>query len=335
MLAGIGNVGKAFYGLLQEKHEFIQKLYGLDLRFKAVLKSDGGHLFGSVPGKGQRPDIAVWLSSSGPRWNPGLTAEAALKMGRPGVFVECTPSNIRTGEPGCRHIRAALKAGWHVVTANKGPLVVDFKGLRDLARRNHVWLKFSAATAAALPTLDVAIYSLAGAEIQAIEGILNGTSNYVLTRMGEGEDYAEALRNAQDKGIAEPNPELDVKGWDTAVKLLLIANSALGLDLTLQEIKVEGITRLAPDLLEKAKREGKAVKLIGRMTHSAGRWEGKVSPEILDPSHPLFGVNGMNKGITFVTDTMGCITVTGGKSDPRGAAAALLKDIINIFSPLP
>ena len=333
MLAGIGNVGKAFYGLVLEKHGYIQKLYGLDLRFKAVLKSNGGFFFASGLGKGKKPDIAAWLSSSGPHWNPGLTAEAALKTGRPGVFVECTPSNIRTGEPGRRHIRAALEAGWHVVTANKGPLVVDFKGLRDLARRNRVSLKYSAATAAALPTLDIAIYSLAGSEIQVIEGILNGTSNYILTRMGEGEGYAAALREAQDKGIAEPNPELDVNGWDTAVKLLLIANSALGLGLTLQEIEVEGITQLAPELLEKATREGKAVKLIGRVTRSANRWKAEVSPEVIDRSHPLFGVNGMNKGMTFVTDTMGRITVTGGKSDPRGAAAALLKDIIHILSP--
>jgi homoserine dehydrogenase len=335
VLAGFGNVGKAFYGLIREKHEYLRNHYGVDLRLKAVLKSDGGLFFGSGLGKGKRPDIATWPISASPHWNPGLTAEAVLKRTRPGVFVECTPSNIQTGEPGFGHIRAALEAGWHVVTANKGPLVVDFKSLRDLARRNHVFLKYSAATAAALPTLDVAMYSLAGAEIQVIEGILNGTSNYVLTRIGEGVDYAEALREAQDKGIAEHNPELDVKGWDTAVKLLLIANSVLGLDLTLKDIQVEGITQLAPELLERARQDGKAVKLIGRMTPSAGRWKAEVSPEIIDRSHPLFGVNGANKGITFITDTLGSITVTGGKSDPRGAAAALLKDIIHILTPLP
>jgi homoserine dehydrogenase len=256
-------------------------------------------------------------------------------MIRSGVLVDCTPSDIGTGEPGLGYIRTALKAGWHVVTADKGPLAVDFKGLRNLARRHHVSLKYSAATAAALPTLDVAIYSLAGAEIQSIEGILNGTSNYVLTRMGEGEGYAAALREAQDRGIAEPNPEHDVKGWDTAVKLLLIANSALGLDLTMPEIKVKGITRIGPELVKKAKRDGKAIKLIGRMTRSAGSWKAEVSPRIIDRLHPLFGVNGTNKGITFRTDTMGHITVTGGRSDPRGAAAALLKDIIHIYSPRP
>jgi homoserine dehydrogenase len=258
-----------------------------------------------------------------------------LRTVKPGVFVECTPSNIQTGEPGLGHLRAALKAGWHVVTANKGPLAVDFKGLRGLARRNHLALKYGAAAAAALPTLDVGLYSLAGAEIQAIEGILNGTTNYILTRLGEGTAYEEALKEAQAKGIAEHNPALDVEGWDTAVKLLLIANSILGLDLTLQDIKVEGITRISPELLERTKQEGKALKLFGRMSYAAGRWKAEVSPAAIDRSHPLFGVSGTNKGITFLTDTMGSVTVTGGKSDPRGAAAALLKDIIHIFAPLP
>src|SRR4030067_3007238 len=133
-------------------------------------------------------------------------------------------------------------------------------------------MKWSATTAAALPTLDGGLFSLAGAEIKAIEGILNGTSNYILTRMEEGAEYREALKEAQDKGIAEHNPALDVEGWDTAVKLLLIANSVLGLDITLQDIKVAGITKIPPELLARAKQKGKAYKLIGSMTRAAGRW---------------------------------------------------------------
>jgi homoserine dehydrogenase len=332
VLAGFGHVGKAFFELIQEKDEYLRKHYGLDLRLIAVLKSDGGFISNSGITHKNVPDRPGQNISYSPLWRPGHTVGSILKTAKPGVFVECTPSNIQTGEPGLGHIRAALKEAWHVVTANKGPLVIDFKGLRDLARRNHLVLKYSAAAAAALPTLDVGLYSLAGAEIQAIEGILNGTTNYILTRMGEGVAYEGALRETQDKGIAEHNPALDVEGWDTAVKLLLIANSVLGLDLTLQDIKVEGITKIPPELLARAKQEGKGLKLIGSMTRAGGRWKAEVSPAAIDRSHPLFGVSGTNKGVTFLTDTMGSITVTGGKSDPRGAAAALLKDIIHIFS---
>jgi homoserine dehydrogenase len=332
ILAGFGHVGKAFVDLLQEKGGSLRNRYGLDLSLGAILKSDGGFMAEADITKHGLSEMSAGQTSGHPLWIAGLTVKSALKKTGPGILVECTPSNIQTGEPGLGHIRAALKAGWHVVTANKGPLAVDFKGLRDLARANHLALKYSAATAAALPTLDVGLYSLAGAEIKAIEGILNGTTNFILTRMGEGIAYGEALKEAQAKGISEHNPALDVEGWDTAVKLLLIANSVLGLDLTLQDIKVEGITEIPPELLGRAKQEGKALKLFGRITLAAGRWKAEVSPEGIDHSHPLFGVNGTNKGITFLTDTMGSVTVTGGKSDPRGAAAALLKDIIHIFS---
>jgi homoserine dehydrogenase len=331
VLAGFGHVGKAFFGLVQEKHDYLQKRLGLDFRFKAILKSDGGYVFASGATGAKKPALPIELSPAGSRWSPGLAAEAVLKADRPGVFVECTPSNIRTGEPGLGHVRAALKAGWHVVTANKGPLAVDFKGLRSLAYANQRHLKFSAATAAALPTLDVGLYSLAGADVLSIEGILNGTTNYVLTKMGEGISYKQALKGAQDRGIAEPNPALDVEGWDTAVKLLLIGNFVLGLDLTLADIKVEGITGIRPELWRSAREEGKAVKLIGRIARTGTRWEAAVAPELVAAAHPLFGVSGTNKGITFLTDTMGSVTVSGGKSDPRGAAAALLKDIIHIF----
>jgi homoserine dehydrogenase len=335
VLAGFGHVGKAFFKLIQEKSAYLRHRYGLALKLQALLKSDGGLINDSQILSESFPEAPGRNLADSPLWKPGLTVESMLRTLKPGLLVECTPSNIQTGEPGLGHVRAALRAGWHVVTANKGPLVVDFKALRDLAPRNHVFLKYSAATAAALPTLDVAVHSLSGAEIQAIEGILNGTSNYILTRIGEGVDYSDALAEAQEKGIAERNPELDVEGWDTAVKLLLIANTVLGLDLSLQNIKVKGITHIPPELVERVKQEGKVLKLIGSVTRSAERWKSEVAPQIIDRFHPLFGVNGTDKGITFLTDTMGSITVTGGKSDPRGAAAALLKDIIHIFCRLP
>ncbi|MFZ2053142.1 MAG: homoserine dehydrogenase [Candidatus Aminicenantales bacterium] len=334
-MAGFGHVGKAFVALLQEKSKPLRKRYGLDLNLKAALKSDGGFI--------AETDLLeyglaeMWAGPSGGQafWKADLAVEAVLKNIEPGVLVECTPSNLQTGEPGFRHIQAALENGWHVVTANKGPLVVAFKSLLKLARENRLSLGYSGATAAALPTLDVGLYSLAGAEILSIEGILNGTSNFILTRMGEGATFEEALKDAQARGIGEHNPALDVEGWDTAAKLLLIANSVLGLELTLKDIKVKGITAIPPSLVSGARREGKALKLIGKIRRTEGRWSAEVSPSTIEAGHPLFHVDGTNKGITFLTDTMGAVTVTGGKSDPQGAAAALLKDIIHTFVSLP
>ena len=251
----------------------------------------------------------------------------------PGVLVECTPSDLKTGEPGLSHITAALENGWHVATASKGALVLRFRELKDLASKRGVRLMASAASSAALPTLDVGIRSLAGAEVLGIEGILNGTTNFILTKMEEGVTYAQALAEAQSRGIAEPDPTMDVDGWDTAAKLLIITNSVMRTGFRLDEVWVSGIRDLAPHLGPKAAEAGKALRLMGKCSKEDGThpWKLEVGLALLDGDHPLFGVRGTTKGVTFYTDTMGPVTIVGGRSDPGGTGAALLKDIINIY----
>ncbi len=251
----------------------------------------------------------------------------------PGVLVECTPSNLRTGEPALSNITTALENGWHVAATSKGALVVKFRELREMARHKGVRLMASGAAAAALPTLDVGLWSLAGTEVLGIEGILNGTTNYILTKMEEGETYAQALAEAQARGIAEPDPTMDVDGWDTAAKLVIISNSVMGTGFRLDEVAVSGIRDLAPHLGPKAAEAGKALRLMGKCSKDDGShpWKLEVGLALLDGDHPLFGVRGTTKGVTFYTDTMGPVTVVGGRSDPGGTGAALLKDIINIY----
>jgi homoserine dehydrogenase len=333
ILVGYGNVGRAFLRLQLEKRSHVRRRHGLDIGVFAIVEVDGVLASKKFLDETSLPPGPAEELKRNPLWKTNIPLETLFRAKEPGVLVECTPSNIHTGEPGLTHIRTALDSGWHVATASKGPLVVDFTGLRQKAEENRIALKFGGATAAALPTLDVGLYSLAGAEVESIEGILNGTTNYILTRMGEGNSYREALGDAQAKGIAERDPSLDVEGWDTAAKLLLIANAVMNSGFTLQDIRVEGIAGLTPETVQNTAKEGKTLKLLGRATRKRGQFKAEVSPVALDPGHPLFGVNGTNKGITFFTDTMGTVTVTGGKSDPRGAAAALFKDIINIFRP--
>ncbi len=331
VLMGYGNVGKALVKLLDKKTDHLRASHGLSLFLRAIFKSTGG-LFSSTALKIE--DIldnpAADLSLH-PLWTSNLSLESVLREIEPGVLVDCTPSNLKTGEPGLTHTKLALDSGWHVITANKGPLAVDFSGLREKASANRLALKFSGAAAAALPALDVGLYSLAGAEVLAIEGILNGTTNFVLTEIGKGRSYSEAVQEARVRGIAEPDPAYDLEGWDTAVKLLLIGNAVMGLELRLSDISVEGIIDLPAELIERARREGKSVKLLGRIRREQNGTAASVAPCTIDNSHPLFGVDGTAKGITYFTDTMGAVTITGGKSDPRGAAAALLKDIINVY----
>jgi len=190
----------------------------------------------------------------------------------------------------------------------------------------------SAATAAALPTLDVGLSCLAGTEVLTAEGILNGTTNYILTRMYEdGCPYAEALAEAQKMGVAEPDPSLDVEGRDTANKILLIANEVLQAGLSLGEIPVEGITRVTPEEIQRARKDRKVVKLIGKAERKNEKVVASVAPRALPLDHPLASVRGTEKAISYLTDTMDRVTVSGGKSNPLGASAAILKDIIRIY----
>jgi homoserine dehydrogenase len=333
ILSGFGNVGKAFVHLVREKKDICLSRYELDIHIGIVLNSRGG-LFLS-PYKTDRANLSDLASGSNPEelpfWQPGLGVGEILEYPNLDIWVDCTPSDITDGEPALGYVHRALDRGLHVVTANKGPLVVDFNGIRKKAAKNRVSLGMSGATAAALPTLDVALRSLAGTDIRRIEGILNGTTNYILTQMREGKGYAAALEEAQQKGIAEPDPSRDVEGWDTAAKILIIVNAIYNTAYGLGDMRVEGITNIPAPLRDEAREKGQSLKLIGRFVKEAGPPLLEAGLALLDPLHPLFGVNGTQKGITFFTDTMDTVTVTGGKSDPRGAAAALLKDIINIY----
>jgi homoserine dehydrogenase len=331
ILTGFGNVGKAFVRLLVEKHEECRTRYGLDFDLTAVVRRRGawtarkeGEFFNIAD-----PAAEPMEASSG--WSPGMTLADALSRARkPGVLVECTPSNWRTGEPQLAYLHRALDKGWSVAAASKGALVVDYKNLAAKARANKLALKFSGATAAALPTLDVATISLAGARILGFEGILTGTTNYILSRLEQGLTFEAALKEAQAKGIAEPDPSMDIDGWDTACKTLLLANAAAGTDWTIKDIEVEGIRGVTAGALHDARAAGNSLKLLGRLAENGGKYRAEVKVAPVPPSHPLFRLTGTTKGIVFRTDTMGTVAVTDGKSDPRGTAAAVLKDVINI-----
>ncbi len=335
VVCGFGRVGRSFAGLLADKRALVERTRGLTLDLVGV-----GELAGSLlQPRGLPPDetAALYETLRGfaghPDARPGWRGLDLVREAEADVLVETTPTDIKTGEPALSHVRAALGRGIHVASANKGPFIRHYRELRDLAAKHGAALKLSAAAAAALPTLDVAQVCLAGAEILAIEGVLNGTSNFILTRMRTGgAAYGDALAEAQRLGIAEPDPALDVEGYDTANKLALIANVCMDADLAPEQVERTGITGLGAEAVRQAAAEGRTFRLVGRASRDGdGRVRAVVAPEALPADHPLAAVDGAEKGITYTTDTMHRVTVVGGKSDPRGAAAALLKDILNIY----
>jgi len=331
ILCGMGTVGRAFTRLLQERRGQIAKKYGLDIEMAAAVDVGGV----AVADQGTLPldDLLVHVDADGTvetfssHGRPGVSGVEAVSSIPAEVMVETTPTNLVDGEPARGHIFAALNNGLDVVSANKGPLVLFHREILDLAKAKGCRIFMSAATAAALPTLDVGLICLAGANVLAVEGILNGTTNYILTRMHlEKCSYETALKAAQEMGIAETDPTLDVEGLDTRNKIVVIANHIFdkhfGLD-------VEGITRITPADIDKAVEAGKVIKLVGSAELNEGDVTISVGPKVLETEHPLAAVNYAEKSISYLTDTMGRVTVTGGKSSPVGAAAALLKDLIH------
>jgi homoserine dehydrogenase len=337
ILCGFGRVGRALAQLLHERRGLLQTHYALELNLVAVVDIGGAAL--APRGLPMIPpnELVAHVETGGTVEEfggfgiPGATGEAVIDSVEADLVVEATPTNLTTGEPGLRHMRAALRRGLHVIAANNGPLVLGYAELQALSQQHQGQICMSAATGAALPTLDVGQISLAGATILRIEGILNGTTNFILTKMqDEGCPYLDALQEAQALGITETDPTFDVEGFDTATKLILLSNVLLGTRYGLSHVTRQGISPITPAMVMDVRRAGKCLKLIGRASLSHGRVRLAVAPEELGLDHPLASVHGAEKAITYETDTMGRVTVMGGHSSPTAAAAALIKDIINL-----
>jgi len=336
VLCGLGNVGRALLELLAERSGEIEAGYGLRLILSAAVDIGGAAVADDegLPAAALLGHLGAGnaVETFAPFGRPGASGKATIDEVDAHVLVETTPTNLVDGEPGRTHILAALEKGMEVVSANKGPIVLFYRQLHELARRKGCGVHISAATAAALPTLDVGRVCLAGSRLLEIEGILNGSTNYILTRMQQdGCGYETALKEAQDLGIAETDPSLDVEGRDTANKIVLIANRLFGLALGPRDVAVEGITKITAEDVAAARQAGQTIKLIGSAVRTDAGVTLGVAPRRLEADHPLASVDGSEKAISYRTDTMDRITVSGGKSSPTGAAAALLKDLINAF----
>ncbi|WP_439876290.1 homoserine dehydrogenase [Bacillus mycoides] len=332
VLSGYGTVGREFIKLLNEKYLYINETYGINLVVSGVLgrnvaihNEEGLSIHHLLTYGGGTAAIEKYLEH-----HPEERATSGISGT---VLVESTVTNLKDGNPGKKYIKQAIEKHMDIVAISKGALVTNWREINEAAKMANVRIRYSGATAAALPTLDIGQFSLAGCNIEKIDGILNGTTNYILTKMYEGDiTFEEALKEAQNKGIAETDPTLDVSGSDSACKLLLLTNSLMGVEHTLEGIYVQGIEHVTIQQIRNAKEQHKIIKLIASAHKDVeGNVNLNVEPCEIDKDHPLAKVNGTEKGITFFTDTMGQITTIGGASNPRGAAAAALKDVINLY----
>jgi homoserine dehydrogenase len=332
-LIGFGVIGQAFAHIIKNKRKMLEEKFG----FKADIVAINGRSKGSIYDH-TGLDLGLLLGKfdetgtleSYPKGVKGLTSLETITQTSAEIIVEVTTTNIETGMPALKYIKTALREGKHVVTSNKGPVALAFKELNKLAIQNHVQFRFESTVLSGTPAINFALENLAGHNLYGVKGIINGTTNYILTKMEQGEKYDDALREAQNLGYAEADPSADVEGWDSVAKIMILGNVLLDGELKIDDVERKGITEITYNDIVTAKSRGERIKLIAEAYSENGIVKAKVSPQRVHISDQLANVNGTLNALTVMTDGLLEVTVIGGGAGGVGTAHGLLSDILSI-----
>jgi homoserine dehydrogenase len=329
-LVGFGAVGQGLARLLRDHGERLAQRYDLALRLVAVCTRSRGSLHDPA-GLDPAALLDAIERAGHLRDLPGQTELGVLDLVErraADVLVEASPTNLANGEPATGYIRAAFARGMHVVTPNKGPVALHFAELRRAAAAASVYFGFEGTVMSGTPALRLAWSDLAGCEIGELKGIVNGTTNYILTQMEQGHDYATVLAEAQRLGYAEADPAGDVEGYDAAAKVLILANVLMDAGLGLNDIDRTGITGVTREMIAEAAAAGERWKLLARVWREGDGVRASVAPARLPLNHPLSGVGGVTNALTITTDLIGDVTLIGPGAGGLATGFALLSDIL-------
>ncbi|MEM8531769.1 MAG: homoserine dehydrogenase [Chloroflexota bacterium] len=328
---GFGAVGQGLARILSERGDWLAQRYGAKLVVVAVSTRRGtlyapdgldlGQLLQSVEQGGQLPQ-----SNARVDWTPQELVERVTAD----VLVEVSATDLTTGEPATTYIRTAFDRGMHVVTANKGPIALHGQALLQEAQNEKVHLRYEGTVMSGTPALRLGWGDLAGCTIHEVSGILNGTTNYILTQMEAGSEYADVLAEAQRLGYAEADPSGDVEGFDAAGKAVILANMVFGANLRMDDVACQGITQITLDDVAEARAAGERWKLIARVAQQDGQVVASVQPQRLPLSHPLAGVSGPTNALTYTTDLLGDVTLVGPGAGGTATGFALLADVLAV-----
>ncbi|MGE5221581.1 MAG: homoserine dehydrogenase [Omnitrophica WOR_2 bacterium] len=344
-LLGFGNVGRSFARLLLRKqadllaqynltfavtgiatgrHGMAIDLDGLDLeRAVAIVEGKGGK------GNGKESQPVGTLSSQA---TSGGRPQAALDFIRncgADVLFENSPVNYQTGQPAVDHLRTALEMGMIAITANKGPVVHAYRSLTQLAEASGLKFYFESAVMDGAPIFSLFRETLPAASLRSFRGILNSTTNLILTRMESGESFDAAVAYAQSIGVAETDPSGDIDGWDAAVKVAALVTVLMGIDLKPDQVNREGIRSITQEEIARARADGKRWKLVCSAERNGNEVIARVAPEMVPSDSPLYPIEGTTSTCQFNTDVLDQLSVIEANPGPDTTAYGLLADFIN------
>lgn len=337
VLVGFGVVGQGFAQLLETKQAYLQQQYGVELHLVGVANARHGFIY-----REEGLHIPTLLELAATKRSlaeyPGVvhrqTALHGIQAFDADILVEVSPTNLRDAQPALSHMRAALSKHMHVITANKGPGALAAGELFALARQNGVQLRMESSVMAGTPVLSTIHEGMAGAKVTAIRGILNGTTNYILTAMSSGQSYADALAEAQARGYAENDPTADVEGLDAVAKTMILAALVFDHPLTVGQVQRQGIRQITPLQMHAAVSSGHRIKLIASLQVHPGEGgqpdalEASVKPTALPLSDPLARIDGVMNAITIHADTLSAVTISGPGAGAIETAQGLLADVL-------
>jgi len=328
-LIGFGTVGQGFAEILAERGDRLAARHGLELSIVAVSDFHRGSVFRR---DGFDPQALLDAADDLERLEADATGWDALTTIRQSgadAVAELSFTDLATGEPALTHVREALSRGMDVVTTNKGPIALRFAELRALAAENGAGIGVEGTVMSGTPTLALGAGLLASAGVTRIQGILNGTTNYILTRMEAGLDFADALAEAQREGYAEADPSGDVDGVDAAGKVVILANLVMDAPITMGDVDRQGIREVTAEDVAAASAAGERWKLIGSVERAPdGGVVASVRPQRIALSHPLAAIGGATNACTFTTDLLDEVTIVGPGAGRLATGYALVEDLI-------